>query len=163
MEADPSHELVIGAKILAQVEELSKLPAEIEGGYKPPSKWVVYRGWREENGVLAKASRLVSEVRIARLTSTVVEAVVPSESEPGKTYAVKVYVSPLDFECSCPHGELRFNPCKHVIAVVLKLIYDALNAAGLNDESLRLRVADVVYEGLSKLAYIKARTSSGAV
>jgi len=111
----------------------------------------------EEGGVLARALKLVDRVRLVRVSPEVVEAEVPGESDPSRTYVVRVYVEPLDFECSCPHGEHRFNPCKHVIATVLRLVRDYMTVAGRGAEVV---IPVAIHEGLSKLAYLKARNYS---
>ena len=81
---------------------------------------------------------------------------VPSESDPNVTYTVTIYM-PLDFDCSCPHGQHRFNPCKHVYAVVLKI----LEVSGANTEDPILW--HYIYEGLNRLAYHKAKTQRSLV
>jgi len=146
---------IIAFKVLVQALELAEAP--VGPGYRSPSKWYARRYPREEPGVLAKALRLVDRVRLVRISPEVVEAEVPSESDPSRTYVVRVYVEPLDFECSCPHGEHRFNPCKHVIAAVLRLVRDYMTVAGRGAEVV---IPVAIHEGLSKLAYLKARNYS---
>jgi len=133
-------------------------------GFRPASSWYARRYPREEPGVLAKALRLVDRVRVVRVADGVVEAEVPSESDPGKTYRVRVCATPrfFDFECGCPHGERRFNPCKHVIAVVLRILADS--SPMLEDLSFDSifgrRVATLVHYALCVHAYLKARQLS---
>jgi len=132
--------------------------------FKPTSSWYARRYPREEPGVLAKAVRLVSKVRIARITAEMVEAEVPSETDPSKTYRVRIYATPrfFDFECDCPHGEHRFNPCKHVIATVLRVLVDSspmLEDLGF-DTLLGRRVATLVHYALNVHAYLKSRQLS---
>jgi len=146
---------IIAFKVLVQVLELAEAPTGPR--YRPPSRWYRRRGWVEEDGVLARALKLVSRVRLVRVSPEVVEAEVPSESDPSRTYVVRVFVDPLDFECSCPHGEYRFNPCKHVIATVLRLVRDYMTIAGKGAEVV---IPVAIHEGLSKLAYYKARNYS---
>jgi hypothetical protein len=146
---------IVAYKVLVQTLELARLPAG--PGYKPPSRWYARMYPEEKPGVLAKAVKLVDRVRLVRITPEVVEAEVPSESDPGRVYRVRVYVDPLDFECECPHGEHRFNPCKHVLAVVLRLVRDYMTVAGRGAEVV---IPALVHEGLSKLAYYKARNYS---
>jgi len=145
---------IIAFKVLVQALELAEAP--VGSGYRPPSRWYRRRGWVED-GVLAKALKLVDRVRLVRVSPEVVEAEVPSESDPSGTYVVRIYVEPLDFECSCPHGEHRFNPCKHVIAAVLRLVGDYMTVAGRGAEVV---IPAAIHEGLSKLAYLKARNYS---
>ncbi|MEM0285021.1 MAG: SWIM zinc finger family protein [Sulfolobales archaeon] len=146
-------------RVLTQAFELAQL--SVGPDYRPPSKWRRYSRGREEEGVLSRAVRLAWRVRLVRVSPEVVEAEVPSERNPGATYRVRVYVNPLDFECSCPNGEHRFNPSKHVIAAVLKLVWDYMSYTGEAPEELaRLAIAGAVHEGLSKLAYLKARALS---
>lgn len=133
-------------------------------GFKPASGWHAKRYPREEPGVLAKAVRLVEKVRVVRETGDMVEAEVPSESKPSKTYRVRVYATPrfFDYECSCPHGEHRFNPCKHVIATILKILADSspmLEDLGF-DTLLGRRIAVLVHYALNVHAYLKARQLS---
>jgi len=132
--------------------------------FKPVSSWYARRYPREEPGVLAKTVGLVGRVRLVRTTAEMVEAEVPSETDPSKTYRVRIYATPrfFDFECDCPHGEHRFNPCKHVIAVVLRILADSspmLEDLGL-DSILGRRVATLVHYALCVHAYLKARQFS---
>jgi hypothetical protein len=123
-------------------------------GYKPSSYlYVRRRVWgkeREEKGVFGKALELKDRVRIVAVTLGTLGgelvARVPSESRPGEHYTVKLMV-PVDFECSCPWGQHRYNPCKHVFAVVLKVLEEVGVAADYH----------LVYESLNRLAYRKAR------
>lgn len=155
IEIDPLH--LQGVKLLAWVEELSKIHIPKGSGFKPVSSWRA-GFYREKPGVLAKAVNLVGKVRITRVSDGVVEAVVPSEGEPGRYYRVKIYTDPLDFECECPHGKHRFNPCKHVIAVVLAVIA-SLSPLGseLYETPRGVAIASAVHMALCVHAYLKAR------
>ena len=119
-------------------------------GYKPTSYYKAGKG----EGVFAKALKLKDRVVIRKLSfdgnNWEVVAAVQSESDPNTTYNVNLYL-PLDFECDCPHGQHRFNPCKHVFATVLKVLEIA--GADIRDPIIR----QYVYDGLNKLAYHKAR------
>ena len=121
--------------------------------YKPTS-YLYARAGRGE-GVFKKGLRLKDKVAIKKIVfdgdNWELVADVPSESNSNTTYTVTIYM-PLDFECSCPHGQHRFNPCKHVYAVVLKLL--EISGADTRDPVLW----HYVYEGLNRLAYHKART-----
>jgi len=99
---------IIAFKVLVQALELAEAP--VGSGYRPPSRWYRRRGLVEEDGVLARALKLVDRVRLVRVSPEVVEAEVPSESDPSRTYVVRVYVEPLDFECSCPHVSTGSTP-----------------------------------------------------
>jgi hypothetical protein len=122
--------------------------------YKPSSYlYVRRRSWgreREEKGVFGKALDLKDSVRIVSVSVGILggelAAVVPSESRPGEHYTVKLAV-PIDFECSCPWGQHRYNPCKHVFAAALKVLEEAGVAADRN----------LVYDSLNRLAYRKAK------
>jgi hypothetical protein len=122
--------------------------------FKPTSYLYARRkSWgriKEEKGVFGKALDLKDRVRIVKVTMEFVGgelvARVPSESKPGEYYTVKLAI-PIDFECSCPWGQHRYNPCKHVFATALKVLEEAGVAADYN----------LVYESLNKLAYSKAK------
>ena len=132
--------------------------------FRPVSSWYAKRYPREKEGVLAKAVRLASKVRVVRRAYEVVEAEVPSESEPGRVYRVKVYLYPaFDFECTCPHSQYRFNPCKHVLATVLALLAEPIagDPEGFYAETLIGRsLASAVHRALCVHAYLKARSLS---
>jgi len=126
----------------------------VGGDYKPSSYlYVRRRSWgreREEKGVFGKALELKDRVRIVSVSLGILGgelvARVPSESTPGEYYTVRISV-PIDFECSCPWGQHRYNPCKHVFAVALKVLEEAGVAADRN----------LVYDSLNRLAYRKAK------
>jgi len=136
-------------------EMLVAASREVGEGFRPSSFLYSRRGGREVEGVFARGLKLRRSVRILGVEGgegfAEVTAWVPSESG-GGGYEVRVSV-PLDFECSCPHGRHRFNPCKHVYAVVLRLLEDA----GVDVENWRTQI--LVYMALNKLAYMKARSS----
>jgi hypothetical protein len=123
-------------------------------GYKPTSYlYVRRRRWgreREEKGVFGKALDLKDKVWIVSVSLGILGgelvARVPSESAPGEYYTVRIAV-PIDFECDCPWGQHRYNPCKHVFATALKVLEEAGVAADHN----------LVYESLNRLAYRKAK------
>jgi len=116
--------------------------------FKPVSSWV-----------LAKAVALTKDVRVVRVSDVAVEVEVPSESDPSRVYRVKIYLFPLfDFECTCPHGEHRFNPCKHVIATILALIAKSITRDFEFYNTLEGRMlASAVHYALCVHAYIKAK------
>ncbi|MCC6015290.1 MAG: SWIM zinc finger domain-containing protein [Desulfurococcaceae archaeon] len=147
----------VGALLLRWVSALVQVrPGP---GFKPVSSWYARRYPREEPGVLAKAVALTKDVRVVRVSDVAVEAEVPSETNPSKTYRVKVYLYPLDFECTCPYSEHHFNPCKHVLAVVLRLIAEPITR---DFESFYYRtltgrqLASAVHYALCVHAYMKA-------
>jgi hypothetical protein len=126
----------------------------VGGDYRPSSYlYVKRRNWgriKEEKGVFGKALELKDKVRIVEVAIEIMggelTARVPSETALGKYYTVKLSV-PADFECDCPWGQHRYNPCKHVFATVLRVLEEAGVAADHN----------LVYEGLNRLAYRKAK------
>jgi uncharacterized Zn finger protein len=126
-------------------------------GYKRVSFFYDGKGGK---GVFAKGLRLKDRVTVKRVVfdgdNWEVEATVPSESDPKATYVVKVY-APLDFECNCPWGSYRFRPCKHVYAVILRI----LEIAGANVRDPILHY--YIHEGLNRLAYHKAKTARDTV
>jgi uncharacterized Zn finger protein len=138
-----------------EVVNASQLPTD--RNYKPTS-YLYVKG--ERKGVFAKGLELKDKVAVRRMSfdgdNWEVEALVPSESSPDTAYTVTIYL-PLDFECTCPWGQNRFNPCKHVHATVLKLLEIA--GADIRDPLIR----HLVYEGLNRLAYHKARTQRNLV
>jgi len=140
-------------RLLLELHFASSLP--VGGGYKPSSYRYARRGWREVEGVYSKGVRLSRSVRIVSVDFHdgvgEVEAIVPSESG-GRSYKVRVSL-PLDFECTCPWGSTRFNPCKHVYATVLKVLGDV----GVDVEDWVVEL--LVYEGLNRVAYHKATVS----
>jgi hypothetical protein len=143
---------LFGVRLMFEVINISTTP--VGRDYKP-SSFLYSRSRRgEEEGVFKKGLRLKDKVTIKRMAfdgdnwELVVE--VPSESSDAK-YTVTIYM-PLDFECSCPHGQHRFNPCKHVYATVSKLL--EISGADIKDPILW----HYIYEGLNKLAYHKAKT-----
>jgi uncharacterized Zn finger protein len=140
---------VFSTRLLFELINVSTIP--VGKGYRPSS----YLYYKAGEGVFAKALKLKDRVTVKKLVfdgdNWELEAEVPSETSPGTKYTVTIFV-PLDFECSCPHGQHRFNPCKHVYAVVLKIL--EMSGANTRDPILR----HYVYEGLNRLAYHKART-----
>jgi len=142
-------------KLLHELYLALNLPVDYRE-YKPSSYlYVRRRGWREEEGVFRKGEKLSKDVKIARVDFHEgvgeVEAEVPSEGG-GQKYKVKVYL-PLDFECTCPWGATRFNPCKHVFAAVLKILEDMRGFVDI------ITFRTLVYEGLNRVAYHKAQAS----
>jgi uncharacterized Zn finger protein len=133
-----------------EVINAASLP--ISRNYKTTS--FLYNKKGEREGVFAKGLRMKDKAVIKKLSfdgdNWEVIATVPSESSP-KEYIVRVY-APLDFECGCPWGQHRFRPCKHVFAVILRLLEIA--GADIGDPILRHHV----FEGLNRLAYHKAKT-----
>jgi hypothetical protein len=152
----PAH---VGSLLLRWVSALVQVRPGPD--FKPVSGWHAKTYPREEPGVLAKAVALAKDVRVVRVSDVAVEAEVPSESTPGKVYRVKIYLFPLfDFECTCPHGEHRFNPCKHVVATVLALIAEPITRdfEGFYYRTLEGRVlASAVHYALCVHAYMKAK------
>jgi uncharacterized Zn finger protein len=138
--------------LMFELVNVASLP--VGKDYRPSTFLYTKRGERE--GVFAKALRILKENKaiVKKLTfdgdNWEVEAIVSSDSS-NQEYTVRIYV-PLDFECSCPHGQHRFNPCKHVFAVTLKLLEIA--GADVGDPILK----HYIYEGLNRLAYHKAKT-----
>jgi hypothetical protein len=140
-------------RLLFELVNASTMP--VGKNYKPSSYLYVHNRRRgEEEGVFKKGLKLKDKVAIRRMAfdgdNWELAAEVPSESSDAK-YTVTIYM-PLDFECSCPHGQHRFNPCKHVYAVALKLL--EISGADIKDPILW----HYIYEGLNKLAYHKAKT-----
>lgn len=131
--------------------------------YKPSSYWLAKSYPREEPGVLAKAINLIDRVRIVERGLGYVEAIVPSESKEGENYKVKIEASPLtfDYSCTCPHGEHRFNPCKHVVASVLRIVADGYRIKNPKDFFTKnidgRTVAVAIHTALNNHAYIKSR------
>jgi uncharacterized Zn finger protein len=137
-----------------ELVNVSSMP--VGKGYRPSSYLYSRRyGRGEGEGVFRKGLKLKDEVVVKRIVfdgnNWELIAEVPSESSPGTRYTVTVFV-PLDFECTCPHGQHRFNPCKHVYATVLKVL--EISGADAEDPV----IWHYVYEGLNRLAYHKART-----
>lgn len=128
--------------------------APVGGDYKPSSYlYAQRRSWgriKEEKGVFGKALELKDRVVIVSASAGIlggeVTARVPSESRPGEHYTVRLSV-PADFECDCPWGQHRYNPCKHVFATALRVLEEAGAAVDRN----------LVYESLNRLAYQKAK------
>jgi hypothetical protein len=150
----PAH---VGALLLRWIAALVQVrPGP---GFKPVSSWYARRYPEEKPGVLAKAVALIKDVRVVRVSDVAVEAEVPSETNPSKTYRVKVYLYPLDFECTCPYSEHHYNPCKHVLAVVLRLIAEPITR---DFESFYYRtltgrqLASAAHYALCVHAYLKA-------
>jgi hypothetical protein len=145
-------------RLILELYKASFLP--IGEGYKPSTFYYARRGWRREDvGVYRRGLELRGGVRINRVYlddgAGEVEADVLSES--GEIwYKVKLII-PLDFECNCPWSSRRFNPCKHVYATTLRVLEDA----GINIEDGILEL--LVYEGLNRVAYHKARTAYAMV
>ncbi|MDM7275440.1 MAG: hypothetical protein P3X22_004890 [Thermoprotei archaeon] len=146
---------------------------DVGPGYKPSSGWVYRRYPRVVEGVLARSVRLVDKVEIVSVDDYGFEARVASEEDLKVQYSVRVYVSPIDpmveFECTCPYGERRFNPCKHVTASILALLNKYVEDLKISGDKLEegfyrdpeeRRLIEAIYEGLNKAAYIKARSSS---
>ena len=143
--------------VLGLIIELQRATTLPVGGRYKPSTFYVRRGWRREDaGVYRRGLEFKSNVRILRISMSdsvgEVEAEVPSESG-GGLYKVKLTI-PLDFECNCPWGSHRFNPCKHVYATVLRVLEEA--GVDVGDGILEL----IVYEGLNRIAYHKARIAT---
>jgi hypothetical protein len=140
------------ARLMMEIVNASHLPAGKD--FKTTTYLYNRRGERE--GVFAKGLKMKDKVIVKRLAfdgdNWEAVATVPSESDPNTTYTVKLYL-PLDFECGCPWGSHRFRPCKHVYAAVIKLFEVA--GADVRDPILW----HFVFEGLSRLAYHKAKTS----
>jgi hypothetical protein len=145
-------------RLILELYKASFLP--IGEGYKPSTFYYARRGWRREDvDVYRRGLELRGGVRINEVYlddgAGEVEADVLSES--GEIwYKVKLII-PLDFECNCPWSSRRFNPCKHVYATTLRVLEDA----GINIEDGILEL--LVYEGLNRVAYHKARTASAMV
>jgi uncharacterized Zn finger protein len=141
---------VFGARLVMEVINASHLPAN--ENYKPTSYLYDKKG--ERKGVFAKGLALKDKVIVKKISfdgdNWEVEALVPSESSPNTAYTVTIYL-PLDFECTCPHGQHRFNPCKHAYATIIKLLEIA--GADIRDPILR----HYAYEGLNRLAHHKAQ------
>jgi len=140
--------------LILELQRAAILP--VGEGYRP-STFYLRRGWRrEEVGVYRRGLELKGSVRILRTSIDggvgEVEAEVPSESGM-KWYKVKLTV-PLDFECNCPWGSHRFNPCKHVYATALKVLEEA--GVDVRDGIIEF----IVYEGLNRIAYHKARIAT---
>jgi hypothetical protein len=145
-------------RLILELYKASFLP--IGEGYKPSTFYYARRGWRREDvDVYRRGLELRGGVRINKVylddDPGEVEADVLSESGE-RWYKVKLII-PLDFECNCPWSSRRFNPCKHVYATTLR----ALEDAGINIEDGILEL--LVYEGLNRVAYHKARTASAMV
>ncbi len=142
---------VFSTRLLFELVNISTIP--VGKNYKPSTYLYKRRG--EEEGVFKKGLKLKDKVIIKRMAfdgdNWELVAEVPSESSHGARYTVTIYV-PLDFECSCPHGQHRFNPCKHVYATVLRVL--EISGADVRDVILW----HYIYEGLNRLAYHKART-----
>ncbi len=140
--------------LILELYRASGLPVGNE--YKPSSFYYTRRGWREEGaGVYRKGLELRGNVRIHMINMEdgvgEVEAEVLSESGT-RWYKVKLII-PLDFECTCPWGSYRFNPCKHVFATTLRVLEDA----GINIRDGILEF--IIYEGLNRIAYHRAKTA----
>jgi uncharacterized Zn finger protein len=150
---------VFSTRLLFELVNVSTIP--VGKNYKPSSYlYAKYAKREEEEGVFKKGLRLKDKVLIKRMAfdgdNWELVAEIPSESSPDARYTVTIYV-PLDFECSCPHGQHRFNPCKHVYAVVLKTL--EISGADTRDPVLW----HYIYEGLNRLAYHKARMQRNLV
>ena len=169
--AEGSSGALLASRLLFRLIMLSTV--YVGPGYRPSSGWVYRRYPRVVEGVLARSVRLVDRVEVTSVDDYSFEARVLSEEDPGVQYVVRVYVSPIDpmvdFECTCPHGERRFNPCKHVTASILAFLNKHVKGLEISGDKLRegfyidleeKRLIETVYEGLNKAAYIKARGSS---
>jgi hypothetical protein len=144
---------VFSVRLMFELVNVSTIP--VGKNYKPSSYLYAQRRRGEEEGVFKKGLKLKDKVVIRKMTfdgdNWELTAEVPSESSPDVRYTVTIYM-PLDFECSCPHGQFRFNPCKHVFATVLKIL--ETSGADTRDPV----IWHYVYEGLNRLAYHKAKT-----
>jgi hypothetical protein len=147
---------VFSTRLLFELVNVSAIP--VGKDYRPSS--YLYARTGKGEGVFKKGLMLKDKVMIRKMVfdgdNWELVANVPSESDPNTTYTVTIY-TPLDFECSCPHGQYRFNPCKHVYAVVLKLL--EISGADTRDRILW----HYIYEGLNRLAYRKAKTQRNLV
>ncbi len=113
-----------------------------------------------EKGVFARGLKLKGRVSIVGIRSkgnmVVLTAMVPSETKKGVQYEVKLTL-PLGFKCSCEWNKHQFYPCKHVYAVVLKV----LEAAGLklgDDMLTKYTLYYAIYDSLNRLAYRKSKS-----
>jgi len=149
---------VFGARLMFELVNATTMP--VGKNYRPSTYLYAKAKRGEGEGVFRKGLRLKDSVIVKRISfdgdNWELVAEVPSESAPSTRYTVAIYM-PLDFECSCPHGQHRFNPCKHVHAAVLKLL--EISGADTRDPVLW----HYIYEGLNKLAYHKARTQRNLV
>ena len=149
---------VFGAKLMFELVNASTMP--VGKNYKPTS-YLYSRGRRgESEGVFKKGLMMKDKVVIKKMAfdgdNWELVAEVPSETSPDTKYTVTIFM-PLDFECTCPHGQYRFNPCKHAYAVMLKLL--EISGADVKDPVLW----HYIYEGLNRLAHHKARTQRNLV
>jgi hypothetical protein len=147
---------LFGTRLMFELVNISTMP--VGKGYRPSSYLYSRRG--ETEGVFKKGLGLKDKVAIKKMTfdgdNWELVAEVQSETSPETKYTVVIFM-PLDFECSCPHGQHRFNPCKHVYATVLKIL--EISGADIRDPILW----HYIYEGLNRLAYHKARTQRNFV
>ncbi len=149
---------VFSTRLLFELVNISTIP--VGKNYKP-SSFLYSKGRRgEDEGVFKKSLRLKDKVVIKKMAfdgdNWELVAEVQSETSPDTKYTVVIFM-PLDFECSCPHGQHRFNPCKHVYAAVLRAL--EISGADVRDPILWHHL----YEGLNRLAYHKARTQRSFV
>jgi hypothetical protein len=140
---------LFGVRLLYELINISTMP--VGKNYKPSSYLYAGRG----EGVFKKGLKLMDKVAVKKIVfdgdNWELEAEVQSETSPDTKYTVTIFM-PLDFECSCPHGQHRFNPCKHVYATVLRIL--EISGANIRDPILW----HYIHEGLNRLAYHKART-----
>ncbi len=144
---------VFSTRLMFEIVNVANLP--VGKDYKPTTYlYNRYNRRGEREGVFGKALKIKDKVTIKKIVfdgdNWEVEAEVQSESDPNTIYTIKLYL-PLDFECNCPWGQHRFNPCKHVFASVLRV----LEIAGADTADPILR--HFVYDGLNKLAYNKVK------
>ncbi len=141
-------------RLLAELTRVMRI--RVGGDYEPTS-FLVKDG---ERGVFAKGLRLKDRVAIVGIRSegnvTVLTATVQSGTRRGVRYDVELTL-PLGFRCSCEWGKRRLYPCKHVYAVVLKV----LEAAGLklgDDMLTKYTLYYAIYDSLNRLAYRKSKS-----
>lgn len=53
------------------------------------------------------------------MSTKVTQALVPSKSDPSKTYTIRIFrdedTNELEYKCSCPHFVFRNTDCKHIL------------------------------------------------
>lgn len=138
--------------------------------YCETTAWYTPNGKKAREGLIPKAIRLSKSVKIKDKTEYSIIAKVPSETA-DKEYDVKIILN-LDnpliiFYCTCPWGEFRARPCKHVLAVIFKaisevieidenkIIYDEGFISYADEQVYQLLTA--IHNALNKSAYLRVK------
>ncbi len=146
---------------------LQLVQVETDENYSETSAWYRISRGKIKEGLIPKAIRLLDKIRIISLNFNFIAAEVPSESS-NSVYSVKINLSPfLDFSCTCPWGEYRARPCKHVLAVAfypLRFLYDIKEERIVTRETTIsysdyevYQILTIVHRALNKAAFLRVR------